>query len=285
MCCIFLDATVRLLLPPGLRDEEVLKYPFLLNVYGGPGSQQVTERFRINWGHYLASRKGVVYGMVDGRGSGLQGDRRLHQVYRRLGTVEVEDQLRVARYLKNELPFISAEHTAIWGWSYGGYVAAMALANGGPGFSGNVTPHSGAGDEGVAPPVFQCGISVAPVTSWLYYDSAYTERYMGLPSDNMAGYERADLIRIASRIMGKKFFLVHGTADDNVHFQHSMMLAKELTKQGVMYRTQVYPDERHALSQVTPHLYEAMEEFLDDCFEGSDHAVEEVGLMQVKASR
>lgn len=97
------NATVRLLLPPGLRDEEVLKYPFLLNVYGGPGSQQVTERFRINWGHYLASRKGVVYGMVDGRGSGLQGDRRLHQVYRRLGTVEVEDQLRVARYL-NAVP-------------------------------------------------------------------------------------------------------------------------------------------------------------------------------------
>lgn len=94
----FTDATVRLLLPPGLRDEEVLKYPFLLDVYGGPGSQQVTEKFRINWGHFLASRKGVVYGMVDGRGSGFQGDRRLHQVYRRLGTVEVEDQLRVTRY-------------------------------------------------------------------------------------------------------------------------------------------------------------------------------------------
>ncbi|XP_040078194.1 inactive dipeptidyl peptidase 10 isoform X3 [Ixodes scapularis] len=276
------NATVRLLLPPGLRDEEVLKYPFLLDVYGGPGSQQVTEKFRINWGHFLASRKGVVYGMVDGRGSGFQGDRRLHQVYRRLGTVEVEDQLRVTRYLKNELPFISAEHTAIWGWSYGGYVAAMALANGGSGAPGNGTPHGG---EDSLLPVFQCGISVAPVTSWLFYDSAYTERYMGLPSDNLAGYERADLIRVAANLKGKKFFLVHGTADDNVHFQHSMMLAKELTNNGIMYRTQVYPDQKHSLGQVTLHLYQAMEEFLDECFEGSDHAVEEVGLMQVKASR
>ncbi|XP_050049847.1 inactive dipeptidyl peptidase 10-like isoform X2 [Dermacentor andersoni] len=272
------NASVRLLLPPGLRDEEVLKYPFLVHVYGGPGSQQVTELFRINWGHYLASRKGVVYGLVDGRGSGLQGDRRLHQVYRRLGTVEVEDQLRVARHLKNELSFISGEHTAIWGWSYGGYVSAMALANGGPGNNGNDTPH----ESGSA--VFQCAISVAPVSNWLYYDSAYTERYMGLPRDNLAGYERADLTRAAARLKGKKFLLVHGTADDNVHFQHSMMLAKELTKKGVLYRTQVYPDEKHGLSHVTTHLYNAMEEFIDDCFEGSDHAVEEVGLMQVKAS-
>ncbi|XP_077503728.1 prolyl endopeptidase FAP-like isoform X5 [Amblyomma americanum] len=274
------NATVRLLLPPGLRDEEVLKYPFLVNVYGGPGSQQVTELFRINWGHYLASRKGIVYGLVDGRGSGLQGDRRLHQVYRRLGTVEVEDQLRVARHLKNEFSFISSEHTAIWGWSYGGYVSAMALANGGPGNNGNDTPHGGA--EGGA--VFQCAISVAPVSNWLYYDSAYTERYMGLPRDNLAGYERADLTRAAARLKGKKFLLVHGTADDNVHFQHSMMLAKELTRKGVLYKTQVYPDEKHALSHVTTHLYNAMEDFIDDCFEGSDHAVEEVGLMQVKAS-
>ncbi|KAL1431700.1 hypothetical protein MTO96_013809 [Rhipicephalus appendiculatus] len=272
------NASVRLLLPPGLRDEEVLKYPFLVHVYGGPGSQQVTELFRINWGHYLASRKGIVYGLVDGRGSGLQGDRRLHQVYRRLGTVEVEDQLRVARHLKSEMSFISNDHTAIWGWSYGGYVSAMALANGGPGNNGNDTPHEG----GSA--VFQCAISVAPVSNWLYYDSAYTERYMGLPRDNLAGYERADLTRAAARLKGKKFLLVHGTADDNVHFQHSMMLAKELIKKGVIYKTQVYPDEKHGLSHVTSHLYNAMEDFIDDCFEGSDHTVEEVGLMQVKAS-
>ncbi|KAL3220236.1 hypothetical protein MRX96_030058 [Rhipicephalus microplus] len=263
-------ASVRLLLPPGLRDEEVLKYPFLVHVYGGPGSQQVTELFRINWGHYLASRKGIVYGLVDGRGSGLQGDRRLHQVYRRLGTVEVEDQLRVARHLKNEMSFISNDHTAIWGWSYGGYVSAMALANGGPGNNGNDTPHEG----GSA--VFQCAISVAPVSNWLYYDSAYTERYMGLPRDNLAGYERADLTRAAARLKGKKFLLVHGTADGQYLWN--------LIKKGVIYKTQVYPDEKHGLSHVTSHLYNAMEDFIDDCFEGSDHTVEEVGLMQVKAS-
>lgn len=107
---------------------------------------------------------------------------------------------------------------------------------------------------------------------------------MGLPRDNLAGYERADLTRAAAKLKGKKFLLVHGTADDNVHFQHSMMLAKELTKKGVLYKTQVYPDEKHGLGHVTLHLHLAMEQFLDDCFEGSDHTVEEVGLMQVKAS-
>lgn len=267
------NATVRLLLPPGLRDEEVLKYPFLVDVYGGPGTQQVTEQFHVSWGHSLASRKGIVYAQIDGRGSGRQGDRRLHQVYRRLGTVEVQDQLQVARYLKSELPFISAEHTAIWGWSYGGYVTAMALADGG-------SVESGADDS-----VFQCGISVSPVSNWLYYDSAYTERIMGLPSDNMAGYERANLLTRVEKLRGKKFFLVHGTADDNVHFQHSMMLVKELTKHNIMHRTQVYPDEGHSLRHVILHLYKSMEDFLDQCFEGSDHDVEEVGLMQVKASR
>ncbi|XP_064457511.1 inactive dipeptidyl peptidase 10-like isoform X2 [Ornithodoros turicata] len=266
------NATVRLLLPPGLRDEEVLKYPFLVHVYGGPDTQQVTEQFRVTWGHSLASRKGVVFAMIDGRGSSRQGDRRLHQVYKRLGTVEVQDQLRVAKYLKAELPFISKEHTAIWGWSYGGYVAAMALAG------GDAEPSS---DDGV----FQCGISVAPVTNWMYYDSAYTERFMGLPSDNVAAYDRSNLLLAVEKLRDKRFYLLHGTADDNVHFQHSMLLVKELTRRNIMHRTQVYPDENHSLGRVLQHLYHSMEDFLDECFEGSDHNVEEIGLMQVKASR
>ncbi|XP_055942974.1 inactive dipeptidyl peptidase 10-like isoform X1 [Argiope bruennichi] len=242
------NANVRLLLPPGLRDEEMVKYPMVINVYGGPGSQMVTDKFSVHWGSYLASRKNFVYSWIDGRGSGNQGDKRLHEIYRKLGSTEIEDQLNVASYLKNEIPFIDRYRTAIWGWSYGGYSTIMALATDSQ--------------------VFNCGIAVAPVTSWLYYDSVYSERYMQMPwaTDNYIGYEKADVTKKAANIKDKKLLLIHGTADDNVHTQQSLMLMKAITDAGVMYHAQVYPDESHSLSNVKSHLYRTMESFLDNCF-------------------
>lgn len=239
-------ANVRLFLPPGLKKDEITKYPLLVNVYGGPGSQMVTERFQIHWGSYLASKKNYIYAWIDGRGSGNRGEKILHEIYHRLGSVEIEDQIAVTRYLKNDLPFIDKDSVGIWGWSYGGYASAMALAK------SNDT--------------FNCGISVAPVTNWLYYDSVYTERYMQLPDDNIAEYKNSNLMEIAGKIKGKKFLLIHGTADDNVHIQQSMMLMKALTKEEVLFRTQVYPDERHTLNQVKTHLYRTLEDFLSLCF-------------------
>ncbi|XP_067139142.1 inactive dipeptidyl peptidase 10-like isoform X3 [Centruroides vittatus] len=239
-------ANVRLFLPPGLKNDEITKYPLLVNVYGGPGSQMVTERFKIHWGSYLASKKNYIYAWIDGRGGGRRGEKILHEIYHRLGSVEVEDQITVTRYLRNDLPFIDKDSVGIWGWSYGGYAAAMALAK------SNDT--------------FNCGMSVAPVTNWLYYDSVYTERYMQLPDDHGAEYKNANLMEIAGKIKGKKFLLVHGTADDNVHIQQSMMLMKALTKEEVLFRTQVYPDERHTLNQVKKHLYRTLEDFLSLCF-------------------
>lgn len=242
------EANVRLLLPPGLRDDEITQYPLIINVYGGPGSQQVDEKFDFDWGTFLASNMSYIYGMIDGRGSGFQGEKRKFKLYRKLGTVEVEDQITVTKYLKDNLQFIDKQRIAIWGWSYGGYVTAQVMAK--------------------DLDVFRCGISVAPVTSWNYYDSVYTERYMGFPTpnDNEEGYQRADVLKLAPNFKTKKYFLIHGTADDNVHFQQSMLLSSALSHANVIFRAQVYPDENHALFGVQKHLYMSMTNFLEDCF-------------------
>ncbi|PSN35846.1 hypothetical protein C0J52_15483 [Blattella germanica] len=214
--------------------------------YGGPGSQIVTERWKLDWSTYLAGNRDFIIAQIDGRGSGGQGYQMLHEVYMRLGTVEVADQLEVTEYLRDSLHFVDKRRVAVWGWSYGGYMAAMALAR--------------------EQEVFHCGISVAPVTTWRLY--AYTERYMGLPNvtGNYKGYEEADVNLRVERLRDKMFYLVHGTADDNVHFQQSMTLAKNLANKGVLFRQQVYPDESHSLNGVMRHLYRSMANFLDDCF-------------------
>lgn len=146
-------AQVRLWLPPGIDRGGAEKAPAVVYVYAGPGSQQIADAFQLGWGAYLATNRRYVYVLVDGRGSACKGDATLFAVNRRLGSVEIQDQIDVARALKDKYPFIDADRTAIWGWSYGGYATAMALA-------------SDADD------VFKCGVSVAPVTSWIYYGKA-----------------------------------------------------------------------------------------------------------------
>lgn len=141
-------ALVRLHLPPGLRQEEITKYPLVLHVYSAPGTQLVTEKWKIDWNTYLASAKDYIVAEIDGRGSSGQGYQLLHEVYRRLG-MEVADQLEVTEYLRDTFHFVDPRRMAVWGWSYGGYVAGLALAN----------PMS----------MFQCGISVSPVSSWKLY--------------------------------------------------------------------------------------------------------------------
>ncbi|RZF33294.1 hypothetical protein LSTR_LSTR007639 [Laodelphax striatellus] len=242
-------AQVRLHLPPGLREEEITRYPLVLQVYAGPGSQLVTDRWKTDWSTYLASNRDYIVAQIDGRGSAGQGYSLLHQIYHQLGTVEVNDQLEVTEYLVDTLHFIDKRRVAVWGWSYGGYVAAKLLSH----------PNQD---------VFHCGISVAPVTSWKLYDSAYTERYMGIPNvtGNYKGYEESDLRKQVDGFRDRMFYLVHGTADDNVHLQQSMLLSRALSQAGVIYRQQIYPDESHNLSGVKRHLYRSMANFLDDCF-------------------
>ncbi|GAB1868634.1 Dipeptidyl peptidase 4 [Camponotus japonicus] len=244
------NAQVRLHLPPGLREDEITRYPLVVQVYGAPGSQLVTDMFKVDWNTYLASRKNVIVAQIDGRGSGGQGYKLLHEVYYRLGSVEVTDQLEVTEYLRDSLHFVDKRRVAVWGWSYGGFVAALVLAY----------PKQN---------VFQCGISVAPVVSWELYDSAYAERYMGLPNvtSNYKGYAESNVYDKVEYLHDKMFYLVHGTADDNVQFQQSMALARHLAKKGILFRQQVYPDVSHTLAGVKGHLYLSMEQFLEDCFQ------------------
>ncbi|XP_068083268.1 venom dipeptidyl peptidase 4 [Anabrus simplex] len=242
-------AQVQVMLPPKIDTSGKTKYPLLVNVYGGPDSYQVTQRFNVDWSTYLTVNKSIIYAAIDGRGSGLKGNRMLFAGYRRLGSVEIDDQVNVTRYLQDRFPYIDKTRTGIWGWSYGGYSTAMALAKDTKG-------------------VFKCGISVAPVTDWAYYDTIYTERYMGLPTveDNLEGYVESELNNKLDNLRHKMFFLVHGTLDDNVHYQQSMMLSKVLEHEDILFRQQSYPDEEHGLAGVRPHLYHSLENFLEECF-------------------
>ncbi|XP_050740864.1 uncharacterized protein LOC108033860 isoform X2 [Drosophila biarmipes] len=241
-------AQVRLYLPPVLREDEITRYPTILHVYSGPGSQLVTDRWHVDWNTYLSGSKDYIVVEIDGRGSSGQGYQLLHEVYKRLGSVEVSDQLEVSEYLRDNLHFIDSRRMGVWGWSYGGYTAALALA----------------GQQSI----FQCGISVSPVTNWKLYDSTYAERYLSFPNvtDNYKGYEESDLSKYVDNLRDRQFLLVHGTADDNVHVQQSMVLARSLTSKGVLYKQQIYPDEGHSLSGVKRHLYRSMTAFFEDCF-------------------
>uniref|UniRef100_A0A182PUL1 Venom dipeptidyl peptidase 4 n=1 Tax=Anopheles epiroticus TaxID=199890 RepID=A0A182PUL1_9DIPT len=242
-------AKAMLLIPPGTNTtSSAVKHPMLVDVYGGPNSANVVGTWSIGWGTHLASNRSVVYAKIDGRGSGLRGDRLMYQIYRKLGTVEVQDQIAGARKVAERLPYIDPQRVAIWGWSYGGYASAMALAQ----------------DTNR---VFQCAVSVAPVTDWLFYDSIYTERYMGLPTtmDNRHGYETSRLTALHERFRNRTFLLVHGTYDDNVHYQQAMQLARALETHDIMFKQVSYPDEDHSLAGVRPHLYHTLGKFFSDC--------------------
>ncbi|KAL7031857.1 hypothetical protein ACKWTF_007152 [Chironomus riparius] len=240
-------AQARMFLPPGLREDEITKYPMVVHVYSGPGTQLVTEKWSVDWNTYLAGTKDYIVTEIDGRGSSGQGYQLLHEVYRRLGTVEVSDQLEVSEYLRDTLHFVDKKRMGIWGWSFGGYVSALSLSTSS---------------------LFQCGISVAPVTNWKLYVSTYAERFMGMPNltDNYQGYVEGDLSKHVDQLKDKQFLLIHGTADDNVHFMQSMVLSKALTHRGALFKQQIYPDEGHNLSGVKTHLYRSMTLFFEDCF-------------------
>ncbi|XP_031771202.1 venom dipeptidyl peptidase 4 [Apis florea] len=237
---------VKLYLPPDFDEKK--RYPLLINVYAGPNTVRITEEATFGFEAYMVTNRSVIYGRIDGRGSAYKGSKMLFEIYRRLGTVEIEDQIAVTRTLQQRYSWIDSNRTGIWGWSYGGFSTAMVLATD-------------------TESVFKCGISVAPVTSWIYYDSLYTERFMGLPTpeDNLSGYNATDVSRRVEGIRGKRYMLIHGTADDNVHYQQSMALNKALVNSDIMFQQQTYTDEAHALGNVFPHLYHTMDRFWANC--------------------
>ncbi|XP_031816436.1 prolyl endopeptidase FAP isoform X2 [Sarcophilus harrisii] len=240
----------KMLLPP--QFDRSKKYPLLIQVYGGPCSQSVRPLFAVSWITYLASKEDIIVALVDGRGTAFQGDKLLYAVYRKLGVYEVEDQISAVKKFI-EMGFIDEKRIAIWGWSYGGYVSSLALG-------------SGTG-------LFKCGIAVAPVSSWEYYASIYTERFMGLPtkSDNLEHYKNSTVMARAEYFKNVDYLLIHGTADDNVHFQNSAQIAKALVNAQVDFQAMWYSDQNHGLSGLsTNHLYIHMTHFLKQCFSLSD---------------
>ncbi|KAI0239208.1 Prolyl endopeptidase FAP [Lamellibrachia satsuma] len=244
-------AWAQVLVPPHshLEGNSNTKLPLLVHTYGGPGSQRVSERFSLGWHTYMASSHRVVYASLDGRGTASRGDLYLFQLYRQLGTLEVEDQLLGVRYFKKHLPYVDESKSAIWGWSYGGFLTLHALAN--------------ESNE------FPCGIAGAPLSDRRYYDTAHTERFMGFagPADNHNGYERASVHNKIEHFRNRTLLLVHGTADDNVHFASSAHLISALTEAEIQFRLQVYPDLNHYFRGRNRHLARLMTDFLfNDCW-------------------
>uniref|UniRef100_A0A672IKT0 Dipeptidyl peptidase 4-like n=1 Tax=Salarias fasciatus TaxID=181472 RepID=A0A672IKT0_SALFA len=210
------DLWYEMMLPPNFKKTK--KYPLLIDVYAGPCSQSVEYRFKLNWGTYLASSHGIIVASFDGRGSGYQGDDILHAIYKRLGSFEVEDQIAAVRKFI-DMGFIDKDRIAIWGWSYGGYVASMAL---------------GAGTG-----LFKCGMAVAPVAKWEYYGGCVFFTF--LFPQNSSVTPRAKNFKTVD------YLLVHGTADDNVHFQQAAQISKALVDEQVGFETMWYTDKNHNL--------------------------------------
>jgi dipeptidyl-peptidase 4 len=220
------------------------KYPVLMFVYGGPGSQTVQDNWggaNFLWYQYLAS-KGFIVASVDNRGTGARGAEFKKITYKQLGKYETEDQISAAKYL-GSLPFADATRIAIQGWSYGGYMSSLCITKGAD--------------------VFKAAIAVAPVSNWRYYDSIYTERYMQTPQENDKGYDENSPINHMDKLKGK-YLLVHGTADDNVHFQNSVELVNALIKANKQFDFYIYPDKNHSIfgGNSRLHLYTKMTDFL-----------------------
>ncbi|XP_074483766.1 dipeptidyl peptidase 4-like [Sebastes fasciatus] len=239
-----LDLWYQMFLPPGFDESK--KYPLLIDVYAGPCSQKADYVYRVGWSTYLASTEKIIVASFDGRGSGYRGDELMHAIYKRLGTYEVEDQITAARKFI-DMGFIDKNRVAIWGWSYGGYVTSMALG-------------SGSG-------VFKCGMAVAPVSKWEYYDSIYTERYMMEPSENYLAYTNSTVTARAKNFQSVQYLLVHGTADDNVHFQQAAEISEALVEEQVDFEAMWYTDKDHGLGgSANQHVYTHMSHFLQRCF-------------------
>nr|XP_018915973.1 PREDICTED: dipeptidyl aminopeptidase-like protein 6 isoform X1 [Bemisia tabaci]XP_018915974.1 PREDICTED: dipeptidyl aminopeptidase-like protein 6 isoform X1 [Bemisia tabaci]XP_018915975.1 PREDICTED: dipeptidyl aminopeptidase-like protein 6 isoform X1 [Bemisia tabaci] len=241
-------AQVKLLLPPGLKEYEEMTFPLVLHVGGQPGDQFVNERWEVDWDTYLASKRNFIVARIDGRGAGFQGSQMTQQIYRRVGSVDVEDQLAVITYLKDNLKFIDRNRISVWGKGYGGFLATMILA------------HEGS--------VFKSGIAIAPIANFAHYQSFWTERIMGTPNvtDNYRGYEESDLTRKIGTLGEKRLLIIHGSADQSVSYEQSMLLSRALTNEDILFDQMTYPDEGNSLSGVQLHMLRSMEAFLDECF-------------------
>jgi len=232
------------MLKPANFDENK-EYPLFMFLYGGPGSQQVLDSWsgRMPWFQLLA-QQGYLVVCVDNRGTGARGEEFKKMTYGQLGKYETIDQIEAAQYL-SKLPYVDENRTGIFGWSYGGFMSSSCL------FKGN--------------DVFEMAIAVAPVTNWRFYDSIYTERFMGLPQENADGYDDNSPINFCDKLNGD-YLLIHGTGDDNVHVQNSIELIESLVQHNKQFQMQFYPDKNHGIygGNTSLHLYTRMTNFIQE---------------------
>ncbi|AZQ64483.1 S9 family peptidase [Flammeovirga pectinis] len=226
--------------------DAAKKYPVLMFQYSGPGSNQVAN----SWGggnfawHQMLTQKGYIVCVVDGRGTGSRGKEFKHSTYAQLGKLEALDQIQTAKWLGKQ-NYVDAGRIGIWGWSFGGYMTSLCMFTGAD--------------------YFKMGIAVAPVTTWRYYDSIYTERYLKTPQDNPTGYDDNSPIHHTDKLKGK-FLLIHGTGDDNVHVQNAIDLSNALIKSGKQFNEFFYPNRNHGIygGNTRLHLYVQMTNFVMD---------------------
>lgn len=220
------------------------KYPVLMYQYSGPGSQQVANQWNSynDYWYYMLAQKGYIVVCVDGRGTGFKGADFKKCTYKELGKYEVEDQIDAAKVIA-QYEFVDASRIGIWGWSYGGFMSSNCILKGND--------------------VFKTAIAVAPVTSWRYYDSIYTERYMRTPQENASGYDENSPINHVDKLKGN-YLLIHGTADDNVHVQNTMKMIEALVQANKQFDWAIYPDKNHGIygGKTRLQLYTKMTNFI-----------------------
>jgi dipeptidyl-peptidase-4 len=224
--------------------DQSKKYPLLMYEYGGPGSQQVTDQWKYSnyWWFELLAQKGYMVACVDNRGTGGRGEAFKKMTYLQLGKYETIDQIEGAKYF-GSLPYVDAQRIGIFGWSYGGFLSSLCILKGND--------------------VFKAAIAVAPVTSWRWYDTIYTERFMRTETENPNGYKDNSPVYFADRLKGN-YLLVHGTADDNVHFQNTVEMANALINNNKQFDTYFYPNKNHGIygGYARLHLFSKMTNFL-----------------------
>ena len=224
--------------------DESKAYPMLMFQYSGPGSQSVSNSYfgSNDYWHQLLANKGYIVVTVDGRGTGYKGADFKKVTYKELGKYEVEDQIAAAKKL-GERSYIDADRIGIWGWSYGGFMSSNAILKGND--------------------VFSAAIAVAPVTSWRFYDTVYTERYMRTPQENPTGYDENSPLNHVEKLKGD-YLIIHGGGDDNVHLQNTMRMVEELIQANKQFDWAIYPDRNHGIygGNTRLHLYTLMTDFI-----------------------
>ncbi|KAL4624621.1 dipeptidyl aminopeptidase-like protein 6-like [Arapaima gigas] len=239
----FVEFAMKILKPAGFLNTA--HYPLLLVVDGTPGEQAITEQYQMDWPLALVSNFSVIVIQFDGRGSGFHGSKLLHKVHRKLGLWEEKDQLEALRIMSKE-PYIDKTRIGAFGKVYGGYLSTILLTS--------------------EDSVLKCGAALSPITDFELYASAFSERYLGSPKINKRAYEMAKLSTRASQFTEKKYLIIHPTADEKVHFQHTAQFITHLISKKANYTLQIYPDQGHYSHSTQSHLSQSLVNFFEECF-------------------